>query len=284
MRAIGDGDEYLSSPWFSTTLQTKPLVIPLEVPSPALVSKSASAITIEWSPVEDVSGYTLLWKESSAAQYTSVPLDASATSFQATGLSEGLNYWFKVRSVGDGVNTTTSAYSSTLVVKTPIQLAAPAITNLVPSANSIRVAWQSIENASKYYLAYAPAGSSRFTTVSIAQGTRTHTVTGLSSGASYDFKVRAIGDGDFWASSSYGAVRTAATTAASSAMLDSYGVADYVVELSNDDVAFEEARAAFYGAFEDEEFGEESALDAIDDALAENLCESIFEFDDFDLA
>ena len=275
----------MTSPWTSETVQTKPLVIQLDVPIPVTIAKSAWGITIEWEPVEDALGYTLLWKESSASAYTSATLDANQTSFSVMGLSEGSNYWFKVRSLGNGVDTTTSAYSATLVVKTPSQLAAPAITNLVPTANSIRVAWQEIANASKYYLAYAPSGSTTFTNVSIAQGTRTYTLSGLASGASYDFKVRAIGDGDEWTNSSFGAVRTATTTATSAALLDVYAVADYAVELSNDDVAFDEgARAAFYSAFEDEDLSEELDLDTIDDAFAENLCEQIFDFDDIDLA
>ena len=209
VRAVGDGVSYTTS-GYCGTVTSKPAVA-LATPSLTVKSRVADAITVGWDAVKGASGYTLLYKQSTDAAYTTLNLGASVVSRKISGLDASGSYYFKLRAVGDGVNYTTSGYCATVTSKGAATLAAPKITTVSSTATSITVKWGAISGASKYYVAYAPVGSDVFTTKSVADGT-SFTLTGLKPGASYQFKARAISGSDSVLNSGYGAVKTAQTT------------------------------------------------------------------------
>ena len=90
------------------------------------------------------------------------------------------------------------------------KLAAP--TNRRETAKTettVTVAWDAVENASGYRLAWRNKTDSTFTVVTIDDAaTTSYKLTRLANDASYVWKVQALGDGDVYADSDYSATRT----------------------------------------------------------------------------
>ena len=131
-------------------------------------------------------------------------LGANVTSRTVSGLDASASYQFRLRAIGDGENTLTSAYSSwTLSKPTVVTLSAPEIGSITSTSNSITVAWNAISGATKYYVAYATTGGSFVTKSTTATS---YTLAGLTPGDTYRFRVRAIGNGETILNSDWSAI------------------------------------------------------------------------------
>lgn len=72
---------------------------------------SSNGATLGWSAVSGASSYTLEWKLSSAATYTTVA-GITATTYNLTGLNYGLSYDFRVTAIGSSCNSVASSVAS----------------------------------------------------------------------------------------------------------------------------------------------------------------------------
>ena len=151
-----------------------------------------SAIT-QWQYVKKVGANNF------ETTWTAIPSSgASTTSYTVTGLTNGTAYQFKVRAVNSvGTGAASSASAAVTPATTP-----PAPTTLTGSAGNARVAltwtsggdggsaitqWQYVKKvgASNFETTWSAIPSSGATTTS-------YTVTGLTNGTAYQFKVRAV--------------------------------------------------------------------------------------------
>lgn len=127
---------------------------------------------------------------SSGLQYAwkSVP----ATTFshkQITGLLYNSNYEYEVRAKAPGQAWTTWSAGTFTTQNTP-NCAAPIITNLTSTTSSFSLTWSNISAAIGQELFYRQGTSGTFSKIVVPLGTNTHTVSGLTAGASYQFKIR----------------------------------------------------------------------------------------------
>ena len=114
---------------------------------------------------------------------------STATSATVTGLTPNTTYDFRVAGSDSGGPGT---YSSTVT-----RLTAPTqVTGLAagtPTASTIPLSWTAVPGVVDYEMQWSPAGAGTWTTFGTTPSTNSGTITGLSSGTSYDTRVRAAG-------------------------------------------------------------------------------------------
>ena len=287
-RTIGDGGSWANSSWGEVVSIATENGTQLAAPTIATTSSTATSITVGWNAVAGATKYYVGYRVAGTTDaFTQVSVAASKASTTLNDLQPSTAYEVKARAIGDGGALLNSSWGEVVFVATEnaVKIAAPTITTTNSTSDSITIGWSAIEGATKYYVGYRQPGGAWTSKSVVVSSSPSFTLSGLEPGATYEFRARTIGNGGALLNSSWGASVVAST---GGAFANNYGVADYIVDLSEgeseENVSFEGRRLAFYRAFEDEALREELALETIDDAFAENLCETIFDFDDFDLA
>ena len=174
------------------------LAAPIAPASPAATSVTTSGFTATWSAATGAASYRL--DVSTESGFTTglvagyQDLTVSGTSQAVTGLATGTAYFFRVRAVNA---TGTSANSSTVSLITttaaPVASAATALTTTTFVAN-----WAVATGAASYELDVSTASDfsalvAGFNPLAVAGGSTTsQSVTGLSAGTTYFFRVRAV--------------------------------------------------------------------------------------------
>ena len=188
----------------------------LNVPAnPRETAKTSTTISVAWDAVPNADGYRLVYKNKTDSSYTYVPLDKTTTSYKLTGLQNGAIYNWKVQALGDKVSYLNSAFCATRTVKAgaPETLSAPANSReTAKTSTTITVAWDAVPNASGYRLTYKNKNDASYTTVSLGASTTSHKLTGLENGATYYWRVLALGDSVSYLNSANSATRTVKTS------------------------------------------------------------------------
>ena len=191
------------------------------------VTAGPRSVALSWSSNGNGGSAITGWKYASSEDggsfgaWTAIPgSGAGTTSYTVTGLSESTSYRFKVlaaNSVGDGAESPESDAVTPLAPATPPAPAKPAATR---GDQSVTLSWSSNGDGGAAitrweYVKNENGGSfeTSWTRMSgSGAGTRSHTVTGLTNGTSYQFKVRAVNSaGDGAASPASDAVTPATT-------------------------------------------------------------------------
>ncbi|MEQ8648229.1 MAG: fibronectin type III domain-containing protein [Cyclobacteriaceae bacterium] len=158
-------------------------------------SNATNSFTANWNAVTGAVSYRLdVSTSSSFGSFVTGHnnLTVSGTSQSVTGLTPGVNYYYRVRAVGPHI---TSANSSTITANTtisaPLSTSATAITSTSFTAN-----WGSVSGAVSYQLDVSEVSNfstylSGYNNLSVA-GT-SQSVTGLVIGKYYYYRVRAVG-------------------------------------------------------------------------------------------
>ena len=146
------------------------------------------SVTLTWDAMEDVESYRVY----KFADETSALIASNITenSYTVTGLTNGVEVGFTVKSY---VNSTLSDECS-IVYATPIDVSAPTNVIAVPGIGEVKISWTAAEGATKYAVYYS-TDDSEYTLASDTVTDTSHTVTGLTSGQKYYFKVKAYGTG-----------------------------------------------------------------------------------------
>lgn len=149
---------------------------------------SATRVNVSWSAVNGATGYQV-WRSTSATSDFKAVGSVSTTNRVCTGLTAGTTYYFKVRAYKE-VNGTKyyGAYSS-VVSATP--LAVPAgVKAASASATSVKVSWNAASGVTGYQVWRGTSATGTFTALGSVT-TTSRTCTGLTTGTTYYFKVRA---------------------------------------------------------------------------------------------
>ncbi len=179
---------YVNGAWSSYTSSDIVYATPKDAPKPKILSTSSGnkCVTLNWSAVSGASKYAIYTYINGT--YTCVAT-TTGTSYTVTGLANGVNYGFLVRSYLSGVWS--SFTTSDIVYATPKATSNPQITSISVGNGSATLRWTAVADATQYIVytyvngAYTIAGTTTATT---------YTVYDLAS-IKYGFLVRAYVNG-----------------------------------------------------------------------------------------
>lgn len=160
-------------------------------------SSSFTTINLAWSQVPNATGYSVQQSDDSGFVTNIISSNTSTNSAIASGLTAGKTYYFRVMPLGASgtANWSNVAHAATRALTTPV-IAANGISN-----TQITVTWPDIQYETSYSLQYTTNGSSWTspapTTISgIAANTTSYTVSGLTTGTQYFFRLQALASAD----------------------------------------------------------------------------------------
>ena len=201
VNGVGDGDESPESDAVTPLAQTAPLA-----PGKPSATRGNRSVALSWSAGGDGGSAITSWKYAQSAggggfgSWTSIPNSgASTTSYTVTGLTNGTSYKFKVRAVnanGDG-EASPASDAATPATRPP----APGQPTGTTGDKSVALTWSSNGDGGsaitswKYSQSTSGASFGSWTSIpNSGASTTSYTVTGLTDGTSYRFKVRAVND------------------------------------------------------------------------------------------
>lgn len=219
VQAVGDQTNYTDSEW-SSQLGPFAVTTTLSAPTGLTATASGTSISCSWNTVSAAAGYKLSYKTSASSSWSETDT-IYTTTHVLTELSPSTTYNIRVKSVGNGVETNDSGYSTSVNATTesttpepdtPTALSAPTITGATGDRNSVIISGLNVANATGYVLSYTVHGSDSWTTTSTVQAVSgSYTITGLTVETQYDVKAKAIGDGETYLDSVFSSTITCTT-------------------------------------------------------------------------
>ena len=195
-----DGRIWGDSKLFETSTKCK---------SPSLsATQTVTTITLEWNKVTGADGYRVYQYNSDTKEYKKVA-DVADTTVKIRDLKSGTKYKFKVRAYVKDDGTIYGNYSD--VLETATRTKTPEITSVKSTTKGkATVKWSDVSRESKYQLYYATSKSGTYKRYDTYAANDTDaTVSGLTSGKTYYFKVRTYKNTDSGkVYSSYSAVKS----------------------------------------------------------------------------
>ncbi|MCO5388640.1 MAG: hypothetical protein NHB14_25850 [Desulfosporosinus sp.] len=168
--------------------------------------ESSCEIYLDWASVSDASSYYIYRATSSSGTYTKINT-VTTTSFTDTDLSDDTTYYYKIKAVN---SSETSAYSS-IVSETTDEYDALSVpddlTATVESSSEIYLDWDSVSDASSYYIYRATSSSGTYTKIDTVT-TTSFTDTDLSDDTTYYYKIKAVNSSE---TSAYSSIAHATT-------------------------------------------------------------------------
>ena len=209
LKAVGDGVNYKSV--YSAILRAQTDATPtppvgpvtLETPVLSVSDKTGTTITVSWDAVPNAERYSLSYKLANMTEWKNVNVGTNV-SHTITGLERSTEYDLRLKAIGDGTNYK-SVYSAVVRAQTTavVQLDAPVPSVTAKTATSITASWNAVPNANGYRFIWKNQSDSAYTVVFLDAATTSHTITGLDNGATYVWKVLALGNNVAYLNSDY---------------------------------------------------------------------------------
>jgi fibronectin type 3 domain-containing protein len=150
---------------------------------------SSSSIRVSWTATSGAESYKIYRSETPDGTYGEVGT-STTTSYTNTELQVAANYYYKVSALNSGGESAQSAYvSGTTTLSAPTDLSVSA-----QMVNSLTINWSSVLGASSYHIYRSATFDGTYSQIGTS-ATASYTDTGLSSGASYYYKVSAVDNG-----------------------------------------------------------------------------------------
>lgn len=185
------------------------------LPTPTNVTataQSTSQIYLTWSAVPNATYYNVYRAISPSLTYTNIGM-ATSTSLTDSGLAANTTYTYKVVAVGSNGPSADSAIVPATTMLTNSALSAPANpTATALSTSQIYLTWDSVSNATSYYVYRASSLSDTYTNIATVS-TLNYTDSNLTSNTTYYYKIQAVGS---LGSSPFSAIVSAVTTGSGS--------------------------------------------------------------------
>ena len=167
---------------------------PAPPPAPAnfhSTDRTYNSVSLAWNAA-GASGYVVQFKKASDANWTTASAP-TATSTTVTGLAATTDYNFRVRAANIGGESDWVTVNATTLVQPPTTPGSFRRTSR--TVNSVTLAWDAASRATGYTLQYKKTTDSTWSTATVANGALTATVSGLTSGTQYNFRVQATNTG-----------------------------------------------------------------------------------------
>lgn len=149
---------------------------------------AATAANISWTAVTNAISYAVEYKLNSATTWTVLNAAQATTTSSITGLNPGTAYNWRVTATcaaGAG-NAVTANFSTTAACGNPTGLTTSGITT-----TNANLAWTAVANATSYRVEYKLNSVATWTLLSASQTTTTASLTGLTAGTAYNWRVLA---------------------------------------------------------------------------------------------
>ena len=208
VRANGDGDSIYSSEFSNPYVVTTLDLAPLDAPQATVAARTTSLLTIEWQPVANATGFTVVYGLTGQSGTTTERLPADATSFTLSGLQPTTSVTFKVTAEGDDVEYASSA-ATEITAATQTKLGAPMATLVGRTTSSIEIGWLAVNNAQGYTVVYGRTGDTETQTAYLKANETGFILDDVAETTPYTFLVYADGDDDY-ATSDAGEITVAA--------------------------------------------------------------------------
>ena len=151
-------------------------------------SITANSAAISWTAVTNATSYAVEYKLNSAATWTVLNPAQSTTTASLTGLTPGTAYNWRVIATclaGSG-NYVTANFSTIAACGNPTGLTSSGITT-----NTANLAWTAVANATSYAVEYRLNNAATWTIFSPSQTATTASLSGLTAGTTYNWRVLA---------------------------------------------------------------------------------------------
>lgn len=207
IRVMAHAPDWTDSPYSAEIIGStdQQLAAPTALASP---SQTGLTVSLTWGAVTNATTYVVRHSPAGAGTWTELA-PVGTTSTTVTGLTASTSYDFQVKA--QATDFVDSAWSTTLTQSTAAVLATPVLTSPSQTDTTVALSWGAIPNATSYTVQWSLAPSGAWTGLPDTAGT-TQTVTGLTAGTSYRFRVLAHAAG--WTDSAWSAELTQATDAA----------------------------------------------------------------------
>jgi titin len=206
----------------ATITATPPIRAPQTAPRTLSATPTNQTITLSWlAPLdnggEPITSYLVSHRlNQNPPSWTVVETSDASTTYAISGLTNDVEYKFKVaakNTIGTGPTTSELLAIPSGVVTAP---SAPTITSATPGAAQVSLAWDAPTNnggeaVSSYMIEYNESGQTTWTEFTVSGVTFTtspRTITGLTNGTEYYFRVSAANSAGFGdASAAFGPVK-----------------------------------------------------------------------------
>jgi len=185
IEAVGNIFFDISNRNFNITSTTATCGNPTGLTTSGITTTNAN---LSWTAVANATSYAVEYKLNTAATWTVFNAAQTTTTASLTGLTTGTAYNWRVRatcatSVGAYV---TANFTTTTACANPTGLTSSGITT-----TNANLSWTAVTNATSYAVEYKLNTATTWTVINTAQITTTASLTGLTAGTTYNWRVRA---------------------------------------------------------------------------------------------
>jgi hypothetical protein len=150
---------------------------------------SATSAILNWSPFAGAVSYDVDYMPTTTNHWTNVATAITSTSFNPSGLNYLTSYYWRVRA---NCGSSLSAYRLTqFTTQNPCE-APTGLTTTNLTSTSATLNWNAVSNAVNYTVGYKQSTATSWIYPSSGISTLSYTLTGLSPGTSYDWRVSAL--------------------------------------------------------------------------------------------
>lgn len=157
-------------------------------PTNLAATPAVSSAQMTWSAVGGAVSYQIQWKLSTSSTWSSV-VSTNTNSYNISGLIGASTYNVRVAAVCS--STTSSFVSGTFTTTSSASCGIPTNVSVTPSTTSAQASWAAVTGAAYYQVQWKTAASSTWGAAQVVSST-SYSITGLTTGTSYNFQVRTV--------------------------------------------------------------------------------------------
>ena len=154
-------------------------------------STSTSAVKLTWNKVNGAAGYIVYQYNTSTSKWVRVAKTGNVNTYTVTGLKAGTNYKYAIKAYKT-VSGTEYSSASYPTLTTSTKPAKVSFTAKSSAAKKITYSWSKVTGATNYIVYYRVKGASKWSSVKVANTVTARTITGLTSGKTYEVTVKAV--------------------------------------------------------------------------------------------
>lgn len=157
---------------------------------------TTNSATFNWTAAANALNYRVSWHVVGNPTFQTMLVAAPVTTFTASGLTPNTNYEWKVKSLCDGGGESDFSDLKPFTTLAAQGCVAPGYLSVTDiTSTSAIVHWSAVPGALNYRVSWHVVGNPTFQTTLVAAPATSFTVTGLTPGTNYEWKVKSLCDG-----------------------------------------------------------------------------------------